>query len=495
MDFEDLRGFIKKAEAMGELRRIDGADWNLEIGAINQVMATRRGPALLFDQVKDYPKGFRTFSNGFTSFNRTGLILRIPSENGGIQMLQEWRRKRKTFKPVGVKVVKNGPIFENRLEDGAVDIYKFPTPKWNEHDGGRYIGTGCVVITRDPETGWVNLGTYRVMIHDKNRVGIMMNRGKHGAIMMDKYHAKGESCPVAISFGHDPTIFFASTYDIPSGTSEYEFAGWLRGAPVEVVEGPLTGLPIPANSEIVVEGEIPPLEETEKWNLKEGPFGEWPGYYTPATTGEMPVVIVKSVHFRNNPIILGAPHVKPPAPTIFALPLSAVSVWEELDSAGIPDVKGVWRLGSWGGGHGGSFLVIAIKQRYAGHAKQAALSAVSCRSGAYGGKVIIVVDDDIDITDPGEVLWAVGTRFDVDHLDTVKDVWTSPVDPALSPELRATRCYTSSRMIIDACKPYRWMKDFPIVNAANPELRRNVIRKWRLDEPGGEESVRRKKAG
>ncbi len=106
-----------------------------------------------------------------------------------------------------------------------------------------------------------------------------------------------------------------------------------------------------------------------------------------------------------------------------------------------------------------------------------------------------MVDDDIDITDPGEVLWAVGTRFDVDHLDTVKDVWTSPVDPALSPELRATRCYTSSRMIIDACKPYRWMKNFPIVNAANPELRRNVIRKWRLNEPGGEESVRRKKTG
>jgi len=476
-EFEDLRDFIDVLRKLDELRIIEGADWDLEIGALTEAVAEQKGQALLFDRVKGYPAGFRILTNPFGSLPRTALLLGLPLDADAVTLSNLWRQRLADFAPVPPVETRQGPVFETRMVGHEVNLWNFPAPRWHELDGGRYIGTGVGVITRDPETALINIGAYRCMIQSNNTMSVKPNKGKHGRIHMEKYHAKGKSCPVAVCLGQDPTLLLASGSAPPFTLSEYDFAGWVRGRPVPVVQGELTGLPIPANAEIVAEGEIPPPGQVQ-WP-REGPFGEWLGYFTPSTTGEVPLMQVKAVYYRRDPILLGLPPLKPPAPFPYAIPVGCGIVWDQLERAGIPGVQGVWSFVG-GGGAGGPFLVVAIKQLYAGHAKQTAMAAASCRGGALGGKFVVVVDDDVDITDPGEVIWAVATRCDVSRgIDTVKGVWTTRSDPSLRPAQRAARDYTSDRIIIDACRPYEWKEEFPPVNAFSPEYKRDVLGRWR----------------
>jgi 4-hydroxy-3-polyprenylbenzoate decarboxylase len=331
------------------------------------------------------------------------------------------------------------------------------------------------VITRDPDEGWVNVGTYRGMVHGPNLVGVKVNKGKHGRIHLEKSLARGEPCPVAIALGFDPSYWAATASQVvPHGMSEYAFSGWLRGGPIDVVTGPLSGLPLPATAEIVLEGELLPGQQFP--DLTEGPFGEWMGYYADTTTGMVPVMRVDAIHHRDDPILLGAPPLKPPGTEQFAIPLTAAAVWDEVERAGVPDVRGVWILSS---GWGPLVLVVAIHQRYAGHAKQAGLVATGCRSGAYGGRLTIVVDDDVDITNAEEVLWAVATRCRVERdIDIVRGLWQTPADPMLTDDERDHEENIASRAIIDACRPYRQLHTFPQVCSFSPEYRRQVAEKW-----------------
>jgi 4-hydroxy-3-polyprenylbenzoate decarboxylase len=473
--FDDVRGFVEVVEAAGELRRLDGADWDLEIGALTELVNEQRGPALLFDHIKGYPAGYRVLSNVWGSLRRTALTLGFPQDADGVALVNGWRQRLKRMTPLPPRMVARGPVLENRVQGADVDLERFPAPRWHELDGGRYIATGCAVITRDPDTGWINAGTYRGMIHDRNLVGVKVNKGKHGRIHLDKALARGEPCPVAIVLGFDPSMWAATASQVvPDGVSEYEFSGWLRGRPIDVLPGPLTGLPIPATAEIVLEGELLPGQSFP--DLTEGPFGEWMGYYADTTTGVVPVMRVDEVSFRNDPILLGAPPLKPPGTEQFAIHLTASAVWDEVERAGIPDVRGVWILAS---GWGPLVLVVAIRQRYAGHARQAGLVATGCRSGAYGGRLTIVVDDDVDITNAEEVLWAVATRCRVERdIDIVRGVWQTPADPTLTDEERNAEENTAARAIIDACRPYRQLHDFAKVCSFPPAYRRQILDKW-----------------
>ena len=214
---------------------------------------------------------------------------------------------------------------------------------------------------------------------------------------MEKYHSRGESFPLAIVCGMDPVLFLAACSPYTGWSeSEYDFAGWVKGEPIQVIRGEITGLPIPATAEIVLEGEIPPppkLERRAGW-----PLWRMARAYT---STPYPVMEVKSIMYRNDPIILGVPPWKTHIPFPFAIPVMASEIWNVLEYAGIPDVTGVWfGLGLvWP-----VFLVISIKQSYSGHAKQAALAAASCRANTVGGLFVIVVDDDIDITNEKDVM-------------------------------------------------------------------------------------------
>ncbi len=276
--YNDLREFIEEARAAGELTQVDGADWDLEIGTITHLAGDKgNSPVLLFDHIKGYPAGYRVVTNQFTTTRRTALSLGLPVEGRGLDLVRALRDRIKHIPLVPPVEVDSGPVKENIITGDDVDLLMFPTPKWHEHDGGRYIGTGSVGVIRDPDEGWINLGTYRTQLHDKNTVTMSMVPGHRGESIRRKWWERGLACPVAIACGQEPTLWAASQWDgLQRGVSEYEFAGGLRGEPVVVTKGVFTDLPIPATAEIVLEGEILPMDVESR---QEGPFGEWCGYY------------------------------------------------------------------------------------------------------------------------------------------------------------------------------------------------------------------------
>ncbi|MEM2273074.1 MAG: UbiD family decarboxylase [Candidatus Bathyarchaeia archaeon] len=476
---DDLRGFIEKLYAANEIIEVKDVDWNLEIGAITEVGAELKSPAFLFDKIKDYPEGFRVAANLLTvSKRRQKIALGFTEDVSDLDVVKIWKNKLRDFRPVSPKEVSDGPVMENVMEGENINLFKFPAPKWHEHDGGRYIGTGDIVITMDPEEGWINMGTYRVMIHDEKTLSFFVAPGHHAYIMREKYWARGRNCPVVMCFGQDPLLWICSTLPLPWGVSELDFAGFLSGEPIKVIRGKYTGLPIPATAEIAIEGESPPPSiETRE----EGPFGEWTGYYASGSRIE-PIIKVKAVYYRNNPIIHGELPCKI-NPAWHPIPIhSAPLLWTLLERAGIEGIKGVWVHG-----RGNMVIpVISIEQLYSGHAKRVASVAAGVMYGvAMAGKWVIVVDDDVDPSNWDEVLWALCTRCDPESsIDIVRGYPDTPLDPIIPPEKRERKDWTQSKVLITACKPYNWKKEFPPVAEASPELKERALRKLKTLYPG-----------
>ncbi|HEX9442620.1 MAG TPA: UbiD family decarboxylase, partial [Candidatus Binatia bacterium] len=452
MGYRDLRDWLKQVEGFGELRSVDGADWELEIGAITE-MARKESvtpPCILFDSIKDYPKGHRLAVGLLNSIKRVALTTDMPIDLPPMDFVRAWRRRIKDLKPLAPRVVKEGAFMENVWEEKDVDVLKFPTPRYNVGDGGRYIGTAHLTITSDPQEGWVNIGTYRIMIQDGKNLGLYMSPGRHGRIQMEKYFAEKRPFPVAVAIGYDPLIFMASAFEVPYGLSEYDFAGGLRGAPLDVVRLERSGLPVPASAEMIIEGECLPSERRA-----EGPLGEWTGYYASSVRDE-PVINIKRVYFRNDPIMTGAPPSRPPTEATFYKSFwRSAMIWEELERAGVPDIVGVWCPPE---GNTRLFTVVAIKQRYPGHARQAGILASQVHAAAYLGRFTVVVDEDIDPTDMKDVIWAMTTRCDpIEDIEILRRCLSSPLDPILPKSRKDKDSSYNSRAIIDACRPYEWI--------------------------------------
>ena len=463
----DLREFLDRIERAGELLRIPRADWNLEMGTLAESVNERsNAPAILFDEIPGYPKGLRTLSGATNSMKRLAITLGFPVPAHPLDVVRAYRDRMKTHQPIPPRVVSKGPVLENVLSGNDVDVLKFPVPFLHELDGGRYIGTDDLVVMRDPEQNWVNCGTYRVMVHDAKRVGVWMSPGKHGRQIREKYFKQGKPCPVLVSCGHDPMLFLAGGNELRFGLSEYDYAGGHRGMPFDVIASQLHGLPMPAHAEIVLEGEMHPGE-----TAPEGPFGEFTGYYA-SSPSEQPVVRVRRVYYRNDPILSIASPMRPPSDFSFSkCVMKAGMIWDEVERAGLSGVAGVW-VHEFGGAR--MFNVIAIKQAYPGHARQAGMMAASCQSGSYLGRFVMVVDDDVDPTDLFDVMWAMCTRCDpAQDIEFIRRAWSGPLDPILD---KASS--TNSRAVIDACRPYERLKDFPPVARASPELVRKVSEKF-----------------
>jgi len=464
----DLRAFVREVEAEGELQRVKGAETDLEIGALFELSNEHLyPPVLLFEDVKGFDPRFRILSNVRTSRFLVGDI--------SLDAVKAYRArpKGKSRAPIPPQEVNTGPVMDNIVEGDAVSLSAYPAPRWHENDGGNYIGTECLVIIKDPDSDWVNLGTYRVMIQDDKRLSVFIEPGKHGDVIRRKYWAKGEDCPVAVCVGQAPILGVVAAAAAREGESEYAIAGGRVGRPIRTVRGKHSGLPIPADAELVFEGVMPPLD---KESATEGPFGEWPGYYASADRPE-PVMHVKAVYHRDDPLIIGQPPVKPNYPGRQIKIPRLAAFWDAIEGAGVPGITGVWLMQ----GGGSRFIpVISIKQMHAGHAKMAGLVAAGCRPGAYMTRLVIVVDDDIDVTNAAEVMWAMATRWDPKtQTDIIDGCWTGHIDPALSPEKRAADDITNSRMIIYAVRPWHWKDEFPKVNAVEKGYADEVRNKWK----------------
>jgi UbiD family decarboxylase len=464
MPYDSLDDFIKAADALGEVQYVEGADLELDVGGLTELTAEREGPMLVFDKFAGYPAGHRVCANAIRTLRRFALALDLPVDIHALELLRRWRDKRASALPIAPKTVNQGPVLENILQGDDVNIENFPAPRWHPGDGGRYIGTQDMVIVRDPELNWVNMGCYRAMIQRRDLISLWINPQKHGRIIAQKYWKQRKPAPVAVVLGCEPVTWMTASMSPPFGTSEYELAGAYRGGPVEVVELPVTKLPVPAQAEIVVEGEIPPESEE---TADEGPFGEWPGYYT--HQGPEAVVRIRRIYYRNRPILAGAPPLRPINWSNFT---NYVHLWEHLERSGITDVAGVW------GFYNGLLTVVALRQRYAGHAKQALITAAGFRHGDMK-TYYLTVDDDIDPTNQDEVLWAMCTRVDpTTDVDVVRDAWTADLDPRVSPARRAVGDLTVGRMLINACKPYGWRDQFPKTNVFGAEERNIVQTRW-----------------
>ncbi len=473
---KDLRDWLAGIEAIGELKVIKGAEPKEEIGGIVDIYMRKMGaPAVLFDEVPGFPKGSRVLANILTSVPRINVALGLPVNGTELDLVQWWRNYMRDAPMIPPVQVNGGPLCENVFSGKDVDLLKIPTPVWHEHDGGHFIGTACLVIVKDPDSDWINYGAYRVQVQGPATATVMISPGKHGRIIMQKYHDRGLPCPVAVVVGVHPAMFMLSGLEIPYGKSEFEAAGGIFGEAVEIFNMPKTGLPVPANAEIAFEGYIHPNDL-----LQEGPLGEWTGYYAGGSRPE-PAIRIETLMHRNDPILMGAiPAVPPNDNTFYLGSYRCGAIWNQLEAAGIPEIKGVWAHEA-----GGSrfWTTVAIKQLYGGHAKQAGMVAAHCLAGAYCNRWTIVVDDDIDPTNIDDVIWAMSTRVDTrEDIDIVEGGWSSALDPM---------CYDgdtdrrNGRVIINACKPFKRKDTFPIVARSSKELDKRIKDKWAHVLPDG----------
>lgn len=464
----DLRAWIAQLRAAGELQDIKGAEREREIGGIVDIYQRHIGnKAVLFDDIPGFPRGRRILANILTSVRRINLTLGLDPDAKPVELVHYWRRYMKEAKAIPPVVVDGGPLLENVHTGADIDIFKIPVPRWHELDGGYYIGTGDMVVMRDPDTGWINYGAYRVQAHEGNIATVMCSKGKHGDLIKRRYHERGEPCPIAVVCGMHPSLFMIAGLEIPYGHNEYDAVGGLLGAGVEVISGPRTGLPIPAHAEIAFEGFIHPGDMRD-----EGPLGEWTGYYAGGLKKE-PVIRIETLMHRNDPILLGAiPGIPPDDDSFYRGTYRSGAVWNQLEAAGVPEVKGVWAHAA-----GGSrlWLTVAIRQQYAGHAKQAGLIASQCHAGAYANRFVVVVDDDIDPADMDKVVWAMCTRMDPrESMELLRGCWSTALDPMAY----GNDDPRNARVVIDACKPFKRRDSFPAVVRASQEVEDLVRRKF-----------------
>ncbi|MFM2130410.1 MAG: hypothetical protein RL477_1956, partial [Pseudomonadota bacterium] len=266
----DLREYLRIVTERGELEEVHGADPALEMGALYELSLEKLYPPVLhFKGIKGVDPDFSVLTN--VRFART-LVGNLDLD--AVRSLKNTTRW--ASDPIPPEEVNTGPIMDHVDEGEAVNLLKFPAAQWKDGDGGRYIGTECLVINRDPDTGFVNLGTYRNMVVDGKTLAVFIEPGKHGDLIRKKYWARGEPCPMVICVGQAPVLGMVAGTASRYGVSEYDMAGARIGRAIKVVRGKLTDLPIPADAEVAFEGFMPPVEVE---STTEGPFGEWPGYY------------------------------------------------------------------------------------------------------------------------------------------------------------------------------------------------------------------------
>ena len=439
MPAKGIREFVKELEGAGELKRVNvQVDSNLEIAEILRRCMYAKGPALLFENVRDYD--MPVLGNAFGSMKRLeiGLGTRdfteigqritemskmdIPSGIlGKIRKIPELSKMTAAFpkKPTDEGPVTDKISFVNdNNKENNTSFDTLPILKSWPKDAGKFITLG-MVVTKHPQTGVRNLGVYRIQIIDKTHAIIHWQKHKRGARHGDISADKGEKIPVAIVIGGEPATIFSSIAPVPEGMDKYLFAGIAQKEGIKTVRCKTIDLDVPANAEIVLEGHVDPTDMRD-----EGPFGDHTGYYTPVES--YPTFTLTCVMMRKNPIYVTTVVGKPVLEDAYIgkviersfLPLIKMFHPEVVDFA-MPAAG--WFQG---------LAIISIKKRYPGQARKVMM-------GLWGmgqlslTKTFVVVDDDINIHDMNNVIWAVTTRADAAR-DTmiIPNTPTDTLDPA-----------------------------------------------------------------
>jgi 4-hydroxy-3-polyprenylbenzoate decarboxylase len=424
--YKDLREFLQRLEKEGELKRISAeADWRLEVTEITDRVTKSGGPALLFENIKGHQTPLAI--NLFGSHRRMNLALEVndPQEVADrISAYLDFKTptglvdKLKMLPKLGEigaffpKSVKSGPCQEVIRRD-HFSLFEFPILQCWPQDGGRYI-TFPLVITRNPETGKRNVGCYRMQVFDDRTTAMHWQTQKHGAEHFRRARSRFGTgkMEVAVALGADPATVFSGVIPAPPDLDEFMLAGFLRRAAVELVPCQTVDLEVPANAEIVLEGYVD-LNEFRR----EGPFGDHTGYYSLAD--DYPVFHVTCITQRRAPVYLTT-IVGPPPEEDYFLGHAIERILLPIMKLQFPEIVDV-HMPAEGIFH--NLMIVAIRKSYPGHARKI-MSAIWSLGQAMFTKVLVVVDADVNVHDPGEVTWkalcAIDPERDVEfHLGPV----------------------------------------------------------------------------
>src|SRR5215475_4029803 len=473
LSWHDLRGWIAQIEQHGELARIAASvDPDEEIGAVT-LLASRqdKSPALIFESMHGDTTGSRILINMLgASRERYALAVGLDPSASTPEMIQATRSIMNEPIPPTMIPKERAPVNEVVLTGKDIDLTKFPVPTFWPGDGGQFIGTGDITFTSSPDSGRINVGCYRQMLHGPARVGLYCSPGKHGLLDREAWWARGEPCEVVAAYGIDPVLFMLAAQVFGAKESELDVAGGIMGRPVELTEAECVSLPIPANAELVIEGVL------QQGDVEpEGPLGEFTGYYGRERSPQ-PVIEVKALHYRRAPILTAALMAKYPSCEIgsyYAIMRSA-RILDDLERIGVPGVVGAYAHPAAASGWG--MVIVSLKQQYPGHAAQVLALSAQCPAAAYYTKWIIAVDEDVDPTDFNEVMWALSTRCNpADDLDVLRNTWSTGLDPSQYPP--EARPY-GSKVLINACKPHKSIKQFPPATMLRRRVYERAMARW-----------------
>ncbi len=419
MKYHDLRDFIAQLESIGELKRVSvEVDTRFEMTEICDRVLRAGGPAILFEKPKGH--SFPVLANLFGTPRRVALgmgqesvsalrevgkllaYLKEPEPPKGLKDAWDKLPVLKQVLNMSPKVVSSAPCQEVVWEGNDVDLSRLPIQHCWPGDVAPLITWG-LTVTRGPNKTRQNLGIYRQQVIGRNKV-IMRWLAHRGGALDFRDHClqnPGQPFPVAVALGADPATILAAVTPVPDSLSEYQFAGLLRGAKTELVKCLGSDLQVPASAEIVLEGFIDPGE-----TALEGPYGDHTGYYNEQAT--FPVFTIERITLRKNPIYHSTYTGKPPdEPAMLGVALNEVFVpllqkqFPEITDFYLPPEGCSYRLAT-----------VSIKKQYPGHAKRVMFGIWSFLRQFMYTKFIIVVDDDVNIREWKEVIWAMTTRVD-----------------------------------------------------------------------------------
>lgn len=502
MAYKDLRDYIRHLENKGFLVRIKTeVDPILEISEITDKVCKSQngGKALFFEKVKG--SDFPVVTNLFGSFERMCLALEVKELDDigkRIEDLMNQAPPKTLIEKLALfpklleiskyfpKQVRSAPCQEV-IEKDDPDLGKFPILKCWPHDGqpekavsskqpavnsseikdpeneGRFI-TLPMVFTKDPETGRPNAGMYRIHVYDKKTTGMHWHIHKDGARHYDKYARLNKRMPAAIAVGSDPAVIYAASAPLPESIDEMLFAGFLRRSPVEMVKCITSEIEVPANSELVIEGYIEPGE-----TRIEGPFGDHTGFYSPADP--YPVFHVLCITHRRDMIYPATIVGKPPMEDCY-MAKATERTFLPLMRLDFPEIKDI-NLPMEGVFH--NFALISIKKSYPGQAKKI-ISGLWGKGQMMFAKLLIVVDDDVDIQDLSYTAWRVLNNVDWKRDTVFAD---GPLD-ALDHSANWPRY--GSKMGIDATRKTKeegMMREWPEEIFMSEEMKKLVISRWK----------------
>lgn len=408
--FNNFREFLTYLEEHGQLLRVkEEVDVRFDVAAGIRKTSDLRGPALLFERIKGYP-GWKIAAALFATRKLIAMALGVPEE----KLLEKYASlERESIPP---RPVKSGPVKEIVIKGADVDLRKLPIVTHSERDCGPYITIG-VQFGKDLETGAGNASIHRMLVLDRDRLTLWAPPDHHLGRFIARAEDRGQGLPVATAIGVDPRIIIASQAKAPMGVDELHIAGGMRGSPVEVVKCETIPLEVPADAEIVIEGvTIPKLRATD------GPFGEYAGCYS---SKQAPVVQVTAITMRRDPIyhtcLTGFPVTENHC--LIELP-NLTRIYQDVRRI-VPEVKGVHLTA---GGAYRHHVVVSIRKRHDEEARNVILGLLAAGIGI---KQVIVVDDDIDVSNPVEVEWAVSTRVQPDRdIIIVPRITSSILDPS-----------------------------------------------------------------